>query len=380
MTLSISDIESWGAWAVGAAVTAVLTACWLRERRLRRRAETLRASERAGRIRAETKLAGGGGMHSGSGPTSKQGQGQQQGQQQKQKQQHNNHHLVRFECDAIGTLQSCFKQRNGTPRQSLLVPTARARLVLAPTIDRCALEGLADYSHCIVVFVFHANTNFHKTRDGDVAPVESFEVDEDGTNQEDDSTTTATTTIHYTSSLAKSCKARVAPPRMHGATTGVFATRSPHHPVPVGISIARIAAVDVSHGTIDFAGLDLVDGTPVLDVRPYVPHDAIAGPELRVPPWVAAPETRYAVALAPAAAARLEALFPRAAHASLYAAPDELAALVRDALARDIRSVARQQRHQDRHSIVLDTMRFQYAINEAAHSITVDDVQLALPD
>ena len=371
MTVAFASMSAWGAWGVCAAVAAVLGACWLRERRLRRRAEALRASERAGRIRAETKLAN----------ANATAQSQPQQQQQttaaapQQQQQHRTRHggthaqLVRFACDAIGTLQSCFKQRNGTPRQSLLVPTARARLVLASTIDRSALEGLADYSHCIVVFVFHANTNFHKTRD---------EASSSSTAaSSSDSNSSSSSSCCYTASLARSCKARVAPPRMHGATTGVFATRSPHHPVPVGLSIARIAAVDVARGTIDFGGLDLVDGTPVLDVRPYVPHDAVPAADLRVPAWVAAPDACFAVAFAPAADAQLRALFPRAARASFYASPDELAAFVRDALARDIRSVCRQQSHQQHHSVVLDTMRFQYTLDEAAHAITVVSVELA---
>jgi tRNA-Thr(GGU) m(6)t(6)A37 methyltransferase TsaA len=56
---------------------------------------------------------------------------------------------------------------------------------------------------------------------------------------------------------------------------GIFATRSPRHPNPIGLSVVRLLAVDGS--TLEISGIDLLDGTPVLDVKPYVPEfDAIS--------------------------------------------------------------------------------------------------------
>lgn len=52
-------------------------------------------------------------------------------------------------------------RRNGTPRQPLLVPAARARLRLQPDVPTCCLDGLLDYSHCWVIYVFHLNTGAH---------------------------------------------------------------------------------------------------------------------------------------------------------------------------------------------------------------------------
>ena len=55
---------------------------------------------------------------------------------------------------------------------------------------------------------------------------------------------------------------------------GVFATRSPRHPNPIGLSVVRLLGVDGA--TLEVAGLDLLDGTPVLDLKPYVPaFDAV---------------------------------------------------------------------------------------------------------
>lgn len=63
-----------------------------------------------------------------------------------------------FPFKPIGYLQSCFTQRNGTPRQPLLVPLARSRLQLLSDVHASSLEGLDQYSHCWVIYVFHENT------------------------------------------------------------------------------------------------------------------------------------------------------------------------------------------------------------------------------
>lgn len=64
-------------------------------------------------------------------------------------------------------------------------------------------------------------------------------------------------------------KAKVAPPRLGGERVGVFATRSPHRPCPIGLSLVEIERIESSF--ISFNGTDMVDGTPVLDIKPYIP-------------------------------------------------------------------------------------------------------------
>lgn len=68
---------------------------------------------------------------------------------------------------------------------------------------------------------------------------------------------------------------KVQPPRGHGERRGVFATRSPHRPNPLGMSVLRLVRVEGL--SVHVEGVDMVDGTPVLDIKPYVPFaDAIA--------------------------------------------------------------------------------------------------------
>ncbi len=74
-------------------------------------------------------------------------------------------------------------------------------------------------------------------------------------------------------------KPKVLPPRSYGKR-GVFATRSPHRPNPIGLSVARL--LEVAGRRLIIADTDLLDGTPVLDIKPYVPYadafpDSVAG-------------------------------------------------------------------------------------------------------
>lgn len=90
-----------------------------------------------------------------------------------------------------------------------------------------SLEGLEEYSHMWVLYHFHKNDATH-------------------------------------------IRAKVAPPRLNGLRTGVFATRSPHRPSPIGLSLVKIEQVE--DRTVYFSGVDMVDGTPVLDIKPYIPQ------------------------------------------------------------------------------------------------------------
>ena len=102
---------------------------------------------------------------------------------------------VAFPLRPIGIMTSCFSRRNGTPRQPLLVPAARARLSLRPDLSADFLEGLQGYSHCWVLYVFHENTDLQRL---------------------------------WQAEAGSGVRAKIRVPRLDGAKLGVFATRSPH--------------------------------------------------------------------------------------------------------------------------------------------------------
>jgi tRNA (Thr-GGU) A37 N-methylase len=121
------------------------------------------------------------------------------------------------------------------------------------------LEGLEQFSHVWIIYVFHENTDLHvavgagdtstRSVSGDASP--------DGARLRSQRSTTS--------------RAKVRVPRLNGERRGVFATRTPHRPLPIGLSLVEIKHVDAEKGFLEVGGADLVDGTPVLDIKPYLP-------------------------------------------------------------------------------------------------------------
>ena len=145
---------------------------------------------------------------------------------------------MKYEFEPIGLIETPFKERFGTPRQPSLVPSSWGVLRLRAGLNLYgSLEGLAGFSHAWLIFVFHENQN-------------------------------------------KMVRAKIHPPRLEGAKMGLFATRTPHRPNPIGLSAVKIEKVE--DNVVYFSGVDLVDGTPILDLKPYLPSsdslpDALAG-------------------------------------------------------------------------------------------------------
>ncbi|XP_057421377.1 uncharacterized protein LOC130715314 [Lotus japonicus] len=249
------------------------------------------ASERQGRIRAQQAL--------------RKGLAQPQSENQK---------LNYYPMIPIATIHSCFSTRNGTPRQPLLVPLARASLVFNATrVPPASLEGLAEYSHCWVLYIFHLNTDLEKL---------------------------------WKHPSQSGFKAKVRVPRLKGGRMGVFATRSPHRPCPIGLTVAKIEAVQGN--MILLSGVDLVNGTPVLDIKPYVPYcDSIQ--EASVPNWLMEDNllSVASISFAEDFTSSLENCWTMTEKKSLYASPGEFQSLIKQVLSWDIRSVSQRNRPHD---------------------------------
>lgn len=165
----------------------------------------------------------------------------------------------------IGVIDSPYATKFGTPRQGALVPDGRARLRVTDCggLDAAlALDGLGAFSH--VWLVWAATLNGHAA-----------------------------------------ARAKVRAPRLRGGRAGLFATRTPFRPSPIGLTLCRLDGV--RGDTLELSGVDLVAGTPVLDVKPYLPaYDAPpAGEAARAAAWVEDAQRPLEVAFAPAAAAAL---------------------------------------------------------------------------
>ena len=138
----------------------------------------------------------------------------------------------------IAHIHTDFPEKFGLPRQSLLVPSLCGRIVFEPEYrSPDALRGLGGYSHLWLIWGFS-----------------------DGFASSDGSRPFSPT---------------VRPPRLGGNTrVGVFATRSPNRPNPLALSCVKIESIDGCEITV--SGIDMADGTPIYDIKPYLPHvDAI---------------------------------------------------------------------------------------------------------
>lgn len=126
----------------------------------------------------------------------------------------------------LGLLKSDFREKFCAPRQPGLVPSARASLKIKKEFQpQLSLKGLEGFSHVWLLTYFHLNTN-------------------------------------------RRFSAVAHPPRLGGLSVGVFASRSPHRPSAIGLTLAKLEKIEKD--TLHFSGVDLVEGTPVLDVKPYI--------------------------------------------------------------------------------------------------------------
>ncbi|MDC9528024.1 tRNA (N6-threonylcarbamoyladenosine(37)-N6)-methyltransferase TrmO [Pseudoalteromonas sp. Angola-7] len=166
-----------------------------------------------------------------------------------------------YSISAVGHIQSPYKQKFAIPRQPRLVPQAKAKLIFTAEFNREEfVRGIEEFSHIWLLF------RFHETAD-------------------------------------KGYSAMVRPPRLGGnERKGVFATRATFRPNAIGMSAVKLEGVEYKNGQLSLllAGIDLLDGTPIVDIKPYLPysdamHEASAGfADTR-------PETQMSVAFSPEA-------------------------------------------------------------------------------
>ncbi|STQ82023.1 putative methyltransferase, YaeB/AF_0241 family [Hafnia alvei] len=151
--------------------------------------------------------------------------------------------MSQFTFDTIGLIRSPYKEKFAIPRQPGLIEDGGGELeLIAPYNQPEAVRGLEEFSHLWIVFVFH------QTMEGGWRPT-------------------------------------VRPPRLGGnARMGVFATRSTFRPNPIGMSLVELKSVETKGGKVilKLGSLDLVDGTPIIDIKPYLPF---AESQPQAPRW-----------------------------------------------------------------------------------------------
>lgn len=140
---------------------------------------------------------------------------------------------MKIEITAIGVAHSPYREKFAIPRQPGLAPSVKTTIeFFAPYNDSAMFDGIKQHSHLWVEFLFHQN-------------------------------------------LEQGWSPKVRPPRLGGnKKLGVFATRSSFRPNGIGLSVGKLLEVNDKGGQIQLVlqGLDLLDGTPIVDIKPYLPY------------------------------------------------------------------------------------------------------------
>lgn len=204
-----------------------------------------------------------------------------------------------FSFEQIGTIHSPWKEKFAVPRQPGLIEDGGGELHLLPPYNQPeAVRGLEAFSHIWLLFIFHQT-------------------------------------------MAGGWRPTVRPPRLGGnARVGVFATRSTFRPNPVGMSLVELKGIRCGSQSVilELGSLDLVDGTPIVDIKPYLPF-AEALPDARAGFAQQAPAADMPVSFTSAARRQLET------HQHRY---PQLERFIQQVLAQDPRPAYRKGEEPDR--------------------------------
>ncbi len=230
--------------------------------------------------------------------------------------------MATFSITPIAYIYTCFPEKFGIPRQALLAPSAQGRVVLVPPFNqRDYIAGLEQVSHIWLTFIFHQ---------------------------------------HW----GRACKPKVRPPRLGGnSKLGVFASRSSFRPNYLGQSVVSLDAISEESGqwVLQVSGVDMVDGTPIVDIKPYIPY-ADTVPHACVP-----------YASTPPSIIPVEFTEPAQLFCAQYAPIDDVQTLIVDILQQDPRP-AYQADPQRLYTLALLDMQIRWACHTgaAAHIVVLE--------
>ena len=247
----------------------------------------------------------------------------------------------------VATVRSAYPRRNGTPRQACLVPSSRGDIIFHNWVHpHLSLDSLSEFSHVWVLFVFHFNTNMHKD----------------------------------------SVRPRIRPPRLGRTKVGIYATRTPHRPNSIGMSLCRILSIE--KGVLRVTGIDLVSGTPVLDVKPFVKeYDSLPPQQARVPQWLEEPLHKRDVVFSEQAEQLIASHWklkksgkPGFPPKSFFETPDTLKTFLVETLSYDIRGIRQKEVEKPTYQVHLDVLEIIWRFSNDDSVVVIENLALFDPD
>lgn len=225
-----------------------------------------------------------------------------------------------FTLSPIGYVRTVFTHTFGTPRQGLLAPHSEATFELEPRWrDKGIFAEIEGFSHVWLISLFHRNKSSRSP-------------------------------------------SKIHPPRLLGGSVGVLASRSPHRPNPLGLTLAQI--LSAKGDDLYLGGIDLVDGTPILDIKPYLPE--ADRPTQFAKGWtdlvqVSAIRCEFDVA----ALRQMHDL----AHNGRIVSLSRFTALIEEVLGLDPRPLSYRQRVNERFAVVLDGLDVHARYNDGVFTV-----------
>ena len=155
----------------------------------------------------------------------------------------------------IGYHRAPLSQKFGAPRQPNLVALTSVIEMIAPYDTPAAFVGLEDFSHIWVSWQFHHNYLYK----------DKLHKDKQASSNDD----------NQKEKVESAFRPQVRPPRLGGnQKIGVFASRSMYRPSALGLSVVKLEAIEIVEGRVllIISGADMIDGTPIIDIKPYVAY------------------------------------------------------------------------------------------------------------
>jgi tRNA-Thr(GGU) m(6)t(6)A37 methyltransferase TsaA len=200
-----------------------------------------------------------------------------------------------YTMQPIGTFHSCFPEKFSTPRQGGLLAKTKGKIVFdTKVVELSCIDGIEDFEYFWVVYIFHLHSGFKGTK---VSPPKK------------DITTDKET---------------------EDKKLGIYATRTPHRINPIGLTLVKLDKV--KNGEMYISGIDMVDGTPIVDIKPY--HHLESVQVTKYPDWILNAEKdkelqRNKVIFKEEAENQLKSLIPKLEFYSDY---DEIHELIKELL------------------------------------------------